>query len=244
MSSNDSSRFAEHLRLVSAHTFAKTLNRCERAFLMRQMQDLKRILSSARDEEKIQRIIGFHLRQQGLDSNWLGGLKFTDRTGDPPAFGGGLLFAKVPIGLVFVSESFCNALSQEELEFVVLHELGHIVKSHSIANFIVALGKEFVTDLLASNLELPREQALGIIALLKWFFPGARIEEGITAQKELQADEYAVTLQRKKEPAISVLQKLARENIRAPSHVTVTGAFVLPAITFEQRIDAIRNLPV
>jgi len=208
------------------------------------MQDLKRILASATDEKKIKRIISLHLSRQGLDSSWVGGLKFADRTGDSPAFGGGLVFANLPIGVVFVSESYCNTLPEEELEFVVLHELGHVVKSHSVASFFVALGKEFVIDLLADNLEIPRRQALAIIALVKWIFPGARIEEGITAEKELEADRYAVMLQRKKEPAISVLQKLARGNIKAPSHVTVTGTFVMPAITFEERIEAIRNLPV
>lgn len=208
------------------------------------MQNLRRILSSARNEEKIQRIIGFHLKGQGLDSSWVGGLKFVDGTDDPPAFGGGLLFANLPIGIVFISESYCSTLPDEELEFVVLHELGHIVKSHSIANLFVALGKEYVTDLLADTLDLPREQTLAIITLIKWIFPGARIEEEITKQKELEADSYAVMLQGKKRPAISVLQKLARGNIKAPSHVTVTGTFVMPAITFEERIEAIRNLLV
>ena len=68
------------------------------------------------------------------------------------------------------------------------------------------------------------------------------IEEEITAQVELEADKHAVSLQGKKEPAISFFLKAARENIKAPTHVTVTGRFVLPALSFEERINALRNL--
>ena len=62
------------------------------------------------------------------------------------------------------------------------------------------------------------------------------------AQNELEADKYAVTLQGRKEPAISTLLKLTGGNIKSPTHVTIDGNFMLPVITCEQRIEAIRNL--
>ena len=68
------------------------------------------------------------------------------------------------------------------------------------------------------------------------------IEEEAKARLELEADQYAVMFQGKKEPATSTLIKLSKGNIRAPSHVTFDGRFPFPVTTYEERIDAIRKL--
>ena len=66
-------------------------------------------------------------------------------------------------------------------------------------------------------------------------------EEETKARFELEADNFAVTIQGRKEPAKSTLLKLCNGNIRAPTHVTVNGRFPFPVTTFEERIAAIEQ---
>jgi len=51
------------------------------------------------------------------------------------------------------------------------------------------------------------------------------MEEEAKAKLELEADNFAVTVQGQKEPATSTLLKLSKENVRAPTHVTFDGHF-------------------
>lgn len=95
---------------------------------------------------------------------------------------------------------------------------------------------------IADILECPVVLVRNIIGLLKALSGQSTVEERITAQKEFDADKYAVTLQGNKEPAISVLTKITNGNIDLPTHVTVDGGFITPAITARDRIEAIRNL--
>lgn len=133
-----------------------------------------------------------------------------------------------------------------ELEFVILHEFGHLIKNHIVTSSLVWLGKGFVINLLADAFEVSQKTAQEILGGLKAFYMivsrKKTIEEEAKAQIELEADAYAVSIQGMKEPAISTLLKLSKGNIRAPTHVTVDGCFPFPVITYEERIQAIRNL--
>jgi Zn-dependent protease with chaperone function len=128
------------------------------------------------------------------------------------------------------------------LEFVVLHELGHIVNNHSVSNLIFYGLKTTFISLVAEVFKVPAGVIENIIGFLKFLitFSGQKtIEEQITAEKEIEADRYAVRLQGKKEPALSVLTKITNGNIDLPTHVTVDGNFIIPAITARERIKAI-----
>ena len=210
------------------------------------MNNLRRILSSAKNSIKLQFIIEHYLRLAGFTQFAVNGMVFEAKRGEPPAFAIGAQILNYPIGLIYVSEGLMNHLPEEELEFVVLHEMAHILNNHLISNLLVLLGKGYLTDVLADILDVSYKEAQDVIGLIKllWmlFTRQKTIEEEITAQMELEADKYAVSLQGKKEPAISFFLKASRENIKAPTHVTVTGRFVLPALSFEERINALRNL--
>lgn len=211
------------------------------------MKSFDRIVSSARADERMQNIINGHLGKDGHQSHFVFGLAFKGKKQDPPAFSVGAEIFRSPIGWISVSESLHRTLTEEELEFVVLHELGHIVKNHSVGTLIVLLGKGYIMDLLGDAFDLTARQARETLGLIKaiWAFFNKRtgtVEEEISARQEFEADRYAVMHQDRKEPAISVLNKLTKGNIKRLTHFTMDGRFVFPVVTAEQRIEAIRNL--
>jgi len=176
----------------------------------------------------------------------VGGLIFREEKDDSPAFALGFQILNYPIGAIFVGEKFSKVLTDDELEFVILHEIAHIVQNHLVMSSLVWLGKGFVIDLLANVFEISKKEAqeyLGVVKTLYTLLSGKKtIEEEVKAQMELEADEYAVNVQGRKEPAMSTLLKLTKGNIRAPTHVTVDGHFQLPVVTCEERIEAIRKI--
>jgi Zn-dependent protease with chaperone function len=217
-------------------------------------QNLDRAFSSARADTKLQAIIGDCVGRSGFQRNWVTGRKFSHQNGVSPAFGFGMRFPsflgypEFPVGAIFVSDSYCSYFPEKELEFIVLHELGHIVNNHSINNLIVYGVKEIFVSWLSQETETPKDvirNGIGLLKCIIYALSGqGTIEEQITRQMELDADRYGVLYQREKEPAISVLTKITGGNIDVPTHLTTDGVFVTPAITARERIDAIRNLTI
>ena len=81
-------------------------------------------------------------------------------------------------------------------------------------------------------------QCEGLIKAL-WAFFNKRtgtVDEEISAKQELEADNYAVSHQYTEEPAISVLTKLTKREIKRPTHFTVDGRFVFPVITVNKEL--------
>ena len=163
--------------------------------------NIDRILKVATNDTKVQGIIdrNLALNKTMIKVNRVIGKKFKGKSGDPPAFSLGINLLGVALGFIFVSEEFSALLDEKELEFVVLHELGHIIYNHAVLNFIVYASKTIIIELIAEGLEITQKQAQELIGLIKVFyiiFSGKMtIEEEITAQKEFQADEYAVIWQ-------------------------------------------------
>lgn len=210
------------------------------------MTDIDRILKSARTNPRLQVLIGNWLSRAGYQQYTVSGLMFKEEKNDSPAFTLGFQIWNYPIGVIFVGEKLSNFLTDNELEFVILHEFGHIIKNHLVTSSFVWLGKGFIINLLADIFEVSQKRAqeyLGVLKALYTLFSGKKtIEEEAKAQIELEADKYAVNIQGLKEPAISTLLKLSKGNIRAPTHATVDGRFPFPIITYEERIEAIKNL--
>lgn len=210
------------------------------------MTNMDRILNSAKTDAKLQMLIGNCLNRAGYPQYAISGLMFKEEKSDSPAFSLGFQLWNYPIGAIFVGENLSSFLTDDELEFVVLHELCHIIQNHSIASSLIWLGKSIVIDFLADVFEVSKKRAqeyLGVIKALYMLFRSKKtIEEEAKAQIELEADKYAVNIQRQKDPAISTLVKLSNGNIRAPTHVTIDGRFPFPIITYEERIEAIKRI--
>lgn len=209
------------------------------------MTDIERILKSAKADLKLQNLIGNCLNRAGYQQYAVGGLMFREDKNDSPAFTLGFQLGNYPFGLIFVGKNLCNFLTDNELEFVILHEFGHIIKNHIATNSLVWLGKSLIVDLIADIFEVSTKSAQTILGGLKLLYilitRKKTAEEEMKAQIELEADKYAVNIQGMKEPAISTLFKLSKGNIRAPTHITIDGCFPIPVITYEERIKAIQN---
>jgi len=209
------------------------------------MSNVERILRVAKSDARLQIIINNYFQRVGYTQHLVGGLTFKEEKDDSPAFTLGFQIFNIPIGGIFVSESLVRMLTQEELEFVVLHEMGHIMKNHVVGSSFIWLMKSWIIDTIADTFEISKQEARKNLELLKALyvlFSGKKtIEEESKARLELEADNFAVMVQGQKGPAISTLLKLSKGNIRAPTHVTFDGRFPFPIITYEERIEAINR---
>jgi len=211
------------------------------------MTDVEEILRTAGSDARLQTMINSYFQRIGYQQHLVGGYSFKEERDDSPAFCLGFQIFNLPIGLIFVSEGLSKILKEDELEYVVLHEMGHIMKNHFVSTSFVWLMKSWIVDIIADGLEVSKKKATEYLEWLKVIYvvlSGGRrtIEEEAKAKVEVEADQYAVTFQGKKEPAISTLLKLSKGNIRAPTHVTFDGRFPFPVTTFEERIEAIKKL--
>ena len=211
------------------------------------MTNVEDILKVARSDAKLQTIINNYFQRIGFTQHLVGGLTFREGKDDSPAFCLGFQVFNTPIGLIFVSEGLSKILKEEELEFVILHEMGHIMKNHFVSTSFVWLMKSWIVDIIADGFEVSKQKAREYLEWAKAIYvilSGGRrtMEEEAKARVELEADQYAVTFQGKKEPAISTLLKLSKGNVRAPTHVTFDGRFPFPVTTYEERIEVIKKL--
>jgi len=149
--------------------------------LKRLDRDLQPIADSLLSRQGFQ----FHLVIVGTYNN-----RFVKRYNiDTPVLSLGITFI-IPIGVVLFHENFKRA-SKEWIRFAIAHELGHICLNHFPINV-------FVSEVWRSLPQDLREFWVG----LKWFIYVLStissqphkifLEEEITAQKELMADEWAV----------------------------------------------------
>lgn len=209
------------------------------------MSNIERIFRVAKSDVRLQTIINNYFQRIGYMQNFVDGLVFKEKKDDSPAFCLGLQAINIPLGFIFVSEGLLKVLTQEELKFLVLHEMGHIMKNHVVGASLIWLAKSWIIDLIADSVEVSQQVARQLLEGLKAFYVLVKrertIEEKAKAKHELEADHYAVTVQDRKDPAISTLHKLSQGNIRAPSHVTFDGTFPFPVISYEERIEAIRR---
>jgi hypothetical protein len=206
---------------------------------------VERILSVAKGDMRLQTIINNYFLGIGRPQHLVGGLNFKEEEGDSPAFCLGFQAFNTPIGLIFVSDGPSKILTQEELEFVVLHEMGHIMKNHFVGSSFVWLMKSWIIDMIADMFEVSKQKAKEYLEWLKAFYilvsEKRTPEEETKAAQELEADRFASLVQGRKDPAISTLHRLSKGNLRAPTHVTFDGRFPFPVITYEERIEAIRG---
>jgi len=210
------------------------------------MTNVEEILRTAQSDARLQTMINSYFQRIGYQQHLVGGYTFKEKKEDSPAFCLGFQIFNLPLGLIFVSEGLSKILKEDELEFVVLHEMGHIMKNHFVSTSFVWLMKSWIVDIIADGFEVSKKKAREYIDWLKAFYvllSGKRtVEEEAKARVEFEADQYAVTFQGKRDPAISTLLKLSKGNIRAPTHVTLDGRFPFPITTYEERIEMIRRI--
>jgi Zn-dependent protease with chaperone function len=214
--------------------------------LLTAMTNLERILRVAQSDPRLQTAINANVTKTGCTSHLIFGYAFDEQSDDSPAFCLGIQIANYPIGVIFVGRRLARILTKEELDYVILHEVGHIVKNHFFQSALIWLAKSWIINIIADGLKVSRKKAIEYLDYAKILFiifsRSKTIEESAKANTELEADKYAVTIQGQKVHAISTLLKLSNGNITMPTHVTADGAFSFPIVTYQERIEAINRI--
>jgi predicted Zn-dependent protease len=114
----------------------------------------------------------------------------------------------VPGGYIFINKGLIEKLNEDELAFVLGHEIGHIAARHSIKKLQVALGFNILTSIALDNPDYASTQTAVNLAF-------DIVSSGYSRQDELLADslglKYLIRCGYTPYAAISALGKLEKE---------------------------------
>ena len=165
-----------------------------------------------------------------------------------PAFSiGGLIpnieilnMPKTPIGIIGMEKEISSNFNSKEIDFILSHEIGHILGNHTFLTIFKETGSTFVNDFVSSIFDDTKVKnlLLGAFNIIKIF-----IDFEFTKSCEIEADLIASEISGKR-VATQTIKKLANlyadGDLTKPSHFTQNG---LPIITFEERIEALESIP-
>lgn len=155
---------------------------------------------------------------------------------------------------ILLGDTLLENFTEEEIETVIAHELGHYKHKHIVKNIIIGTVSSFLTLFLIAWLyqnTLPlfgfnsilQIAALPIIALCGTLIGIVQtpLANNISRRFEYQADEYAITVTKKTEAFITTLEKLTEQNLgdKEPHPFVEWYFYSHPSI--KKRIAAIRN---
>jgi len=112
-------------------------------------------------------------------------------------------------GTIRVYSGLMDMLDDQELVFVIGHEVGHVVKKHIKKKIMLAYAGSAVRKAIASQQNEAGQLARSVIGALLEMLINAQFSQ----QEEREADDYGVLFLRRmgydKQPAVSALKKLA-----------------------------------
>jgi predicted Zn-dependent protease len=114
----------------------------------------------------------------------------------------------IPGGYIFINKGLIDRLNEDELAFVLGHEIGHVAARHSIKKLQVALGFNILTTIALDNPDYASTQTAANLAF-------DIVSSGYSRQDELLADslglKYLIRCGYSPYAAINALSKLERE---------------------------------
>lgn len=132
---------------------------------------------------------------------------------------------------ILVSDTLLSALTPDEIESVVAHELGHLKRRHGEWLFALGMVVSFVAFVLAAGILKQASSALGlkgiadvagfpliVLVFSGFFFVLSPILNYISRQTEKAADVWAAQFTGKPEALISALEKIAATNLAEKEH--------------------------
>jgi STE24 endopeptidase len=155
---------------------------------------------------------------------------------------------------ILLGDTLLDNYTQDEIETVVAHELGHYKKKHIVKNIIIGTASSFLTLFLIAFLyentigffgfnSITEIAALPILSL--WGAVIGIIQSplsNILSRKfEYEADEYAITATHKPAPYISTLEKLTEQNLADKDPHPFVEWFFYSHPSIKNRINAIKN---
>ncbi len=155
--------------------------------------------------------------------------------------------AAFPGGFIYATRGLMRGLNDEELAFVIAHEIAHVDKRHSIRQIEQSQATQLglLAILIGANRSLDIPQAQATLASLA----NAVIQSGHSREHEAQADNYGSLLMSRTgyDPVYSVL---ALEELSKQSHGgapgflnTLLGSHPLPKDRVREASDRVFELP-
>lgn len=137
----------------------------------------------------------------------------------------------IPGGFIYVNSGLMNVANDDELAFVVGHEIGHVAARHSVKRMQAGLGYQIIMSIaLGVSRKTSMANAMNIVYDL--------VNKGYSRQDELLADKLAVRYMRRSgfnpHAAVTFFEKLKKESNSRGAHYNPVFLSSHPAI--EERI--------
>lgn len=156
---------------------------------------------------------------------------------------------------ILLGDTLLENYTNDEIETVIAHELGHFKKKHIIKNIFIGTVTSFAMFFLISkfySLSLPyfgfssttTIAALPLLGLWATIisFVITPLSNSISRKFEYEADKYSIEATNKKEAFINTLEKLTDQNLgdREPHPIVEWFFYSHPSI--KKRVEALRNI--
>jgi Zn-dependent protease with chaperone function len=163
---------------------------------------------------------------------------------DFPQFGIAASIGLSGLGIIFIEKSFFEdrEIPEELKEFIIAHEVAHIVRSHAILSLLTRKLFEISTEAIGESIEKAETIAETIVIFLLGLFllfSLTMVDINVVKSQELEADNLAIQLAGY-EGALhfaKMLEVFKKQGIDV-SHEAILG---VPALTIEERINNLRQ---
>lgn len=155
---------------------------------------------------------------------------------------------------IILGDTLIDNYSNEEIETVIAHELGHFKKKHIIKNIIIGTITSFLTLYLIALLyyislswfgftSITQIAALPLLGLWSMIIGLVQSPLGnvLSRKFEYEADEYAVNETRNPDAFINTLEKLTNQNLGDKEPHPFVEWFFYSHPSIKNRINAIKN---
>lgn len=154
---------------------------------------------------------------------------------------------------IILGDTLLNSYSEDEIETVIAHELGHFKKKHIIKNIIIGTATSFFTLYLIALLyksslswfgfeSITQVSAIPLLALWSMLIGLITTPLGniLSRKFEFEADEYAVIETKKPLEFISTLEKLNEQNLGDKEPHPFVEWFFYSHPSIKKRINALK----
>jgi hypothetical protein len=163
---------------------------------------------------------------------------------DFPQFGIAASIGLSRFGIIFIEKSFFKdrKIPEKLKEFIIAHEVAHIVRSHVILSLLTRKLFEISTEAIGESIEKAETIAETIVIFLLGLFSLfslTMVDINVVKSQELEADNLAIQLAGYEGALhfVKMLEILKKQGIDV-SHETILG---VPALTIEERINNLRQ---
>ena len=155
---------------------------------------------------------------------------------------------------IILGDTLIDNYSNEEIETVIAHELGHYKKKHIVKNIVIGTVTSFLTLFIIASLyknslhwfgfsSITQVAALPLLALWSMLIGLVQMPLGniLSRKFEYEADEYAIDSTQMPQEFISTLEKLTEQNLGDKEPHPFVEWFFYSHPSIKNRINAIKQ---